>query len=202
MAKQAEGFIVGTYDDITFYKMGEGYYARMKTSLTGRKFWKHKAFEGSRRSCNRFGRGNQLASMVYREIPGGQREYALFCRMKLVAIAMIKAGKDEEEIIVGLREMKPRTEKVYYACKPKVVLSRQVRIGSLFRSTPIGATCFGTRNKQRGCIHYPVKRQMRRRWREDVARSDVLESGEYYMGALLRKTKPGVPTETPGGHAN
>ena len=153
MAKQAEGFIVGTYDDITFYKMGEGYYARMKTSLTGKKFWKHKAFEGSRRSCNRFGRGNKLASMVYKEIPEEQRKYALFCSMKTAAIAMIKMGKCEEEVIDGLREMKPRAGRVYVGSKPKFVLSPQLRKGSLFRSIPFRSTCFGTPNKQTDCIH-------------------------------------------------
>ena len=102
-----EGFIVGTIDDITFYKMGGLYYARMKTSLTGKKFWRHRSFAGSRRSCKRFGRGNHLASVVYNEIVEEKREYALYCRMKRVAIAMIKAGNSEEEVMDGLRKMKP-----------------------------------------------------------------------------------------------
>ena len=102
-----EGFIEGTIDDITFYKMGGAYYARMKSSLTGKKFWKHKSFEGSRRSCSRFGRGNALASVVYNEIEEEKREYALFCRMKSVAIRMIKEGFSEEEVVEELRKMKP-----------------------------------------------------------------------------------------------
>ena len=107
MAKQAEGFLVGTYDDITFYKMEGKYFARMKSSLSGMKFWKHPAFAGSRRSCTRFGRGNQLASMVYNEIPEANRVYALFCTMKRIAIAMLKAGKEEEQVIWELRVLKP-----------------------------------------------------------------------------------------------
>lgn len=102
-----EGFLVGTYDDITFYKMEGNYYARMKSSLTGKKFRTHKAFEGSRRSCNRFGRGNKLASMVYKEIPEENRKYDVFCSMKSAAIAMIKAGKEESDVIDGLRALKP-----------------------------------------------------------------------------------------------
>lgn len=102
-----EGFLVGTYDDITFYKMEGAYYARMKSSLTGKKFRTHSAFAGSRRSCNRFGRGNKLASMVYKEIPEEERKYEVFCRMKSAAIAMLKAGKEESDVIEGLRALKP-----------------------------------------------------------------------------------------------
>lgn len=102
-----EGFLVGTYDDITFYKMEGNYYARMKSSLTGKKFRTHSAFAGSRRSCNRFGRGNKLASMVYKEIPEEERKYEVFCRMKSAAIAMLKAGKEESDVIEGLRALKP-----------------------------------------------------------------------------------------------
>ena len=102
-----EGFLVGTYDDITFYKMEGAYYARMKSSLTGKKFRTHSAFAGSRRSCNRFGRGNKLASMVYKEIPEEERKYEVFCRMKSAAIAMLKAGKEENDVIEGLRALKP-----------------------------------------------------------------------------------------------
>ena len=138
MAKQAEGFLVGTYDDITFYKMEGQYYARMKSSLTGKKFWSHSAFAGSRRSCNRFGRGNKIASLVYKEIPEAYRKYEMFCRMKSAAIAMLKAGKEEEEVIETLRVMKPLIE----SKKP----NKQYRIrtsamfnGWLFRPIPFSA---------------------------------------------------------------
>ena len=127
MAKQVEGFLVGTYDDITFYKMEGNYYARMKSSLTGKKFWKHKAFEGSRRSCNRFGKGNQLASKVYKEIPEAKRVYALFCTMKRIAIAMLKAGKEEEQVIRELRDLKPAVIAEPVAAKKVMCLTENVR---------------------------------------------------------------------------
>ena len=133
MAKQAEGFLVGTYDDITFYKMEGQYYARRKSSLTGKKFWKHKAFEGSRRSCGRFGRGNQLASIVYNEIDESVRVYALYCRMKREAIAMLKAGKTEAEVIESLRRLKPKTEAEGNVSKRKVSLIAASYNIALFR---------------------------------------------------------------------
>ena len=98
MARQiGEIKITGTIDDITFYKMDGEYYARMKSSLTGKKFWKHKAFEGSRRSCSRFAAGNKLASRVYRMIEEEKRVYKLYCFLKKRAIALLKEGKSLEE---------------------------------------------------------------------------------------------------------
>lgn len=130
-----EGFLVGTYDDITFYKMEGNYYARMKSSLTGKKFRTHSAFAGSRRSCNRFGRGNKLASMVYKEIPEEERKYEVFCRMKSAAIAMLKAGKEESDVIEGLRALKPVIKPKKPNKKYKIRLSVPNH-GCLYRSIP------------------------------------------------------------------
>ncbi len=150
MAKQMEGFIEGTIDDITFYKMGDEYYARMKSSLTRKRFFRDKAFEGSRRSFQRFGRGNQLASVVYNEIEKEKREYALFCRMRSVAIRMIKEGSNENEVMDGLREMKP-------IVRVKVIKVR--RVISQFRKE--------LNRRVRG------GRRMRNRERSDVRRERV-----------------------------
>ena len=128
-----EGFIKGTYDDITFYKMKGKYYARKKSSLTGNKFRRHKAFAGSRRSCGRFGRGNQLASMVYNEIAEKERQYDLYCRMKREAIAMLKAVKTEAEVIEWLRRLKPKTEAESNVSKRKVSLIAASYNKELFR---------------------------------------------------------------------
>jgi hypothetical protein len=104
MAKQAgDIFITGTIDDLCFYKMDAEYYVRMKSSLTGKKFWKNKAFEGSRKSCSRFGEGNKLASKVYRMIEEEKRVYTLFCFLKRRAILLLKVGKtinETEEMLI------------------------------------------------------------------------------------------------------
>lgn len=161
MAKQVEGFLVGTYDDITFYKMEGQYYARMKSSLTGKQFWKHKAFEGSRRSCNRFGRGNQLASLVYNEIPESRREYALYCKMKGVAIRMIKERKDEHEVMEALRRMKPVVR--------RKIVRRKNKISQLANST-IRQWGEGGNLKMRGFddLKISINRRGRRGRREGV----------------------------------
>jgi len=99
MAKQAgDLFIEGTLDDLTFYKMNGIYYVRMKTSLTAKRFWKDKAFEGSRRSCNRFAKGNRLASAVFRLVLKEKRTPSLFPFLRTRAIALLKEGKPAEEV--------------------------------------------------------------------------------------------------------
>jgi hypothetical protein len=98
MAKQAGTiFIEGTIDDLTFYKMEGRYYVRMKSSLTGKKFWRSKAFERSRESCKRFAKGNGLASKVYRMIDKEKRVYSLYCFLKRRAILLLKEGKSLRE---------------------------------------------------------------------------------------------------------
>jgi hypothetical protein len=105
MAKQAgEIFIRGTIDDLCFYKMDGVYYVRLKSSLTGKKFWKNKAFEGSRKSCKRFAEGNKLASKVYRMIEEEKRFYKIYCFLKRRAILLLKEGlqlQEAEEILIG-----------------------------------------------------------------------------------------------------
>jgi hypothetical protein len=98
MAKQAgDFFIEGTIDDLTYYKMEGKYYVRMKSSLTGKKFWKRKAFERSRQSCKRFSEGNKLASKLYRMIREEKRVCKLFCFLKKRAIQLLKDGKTSSE---------------------------------------------------------------------------------------------------------
>jgi hypothetical protein len=74
----------------------------MKSSLNSKKFWKHKAFEGSRRSCERFAEGNRLASKLYRMVDEEKRVYSLFCFLKKRAILLLKEGKslpETEEVL-------------------------------------------------------------------------------------------------------
>ncbi len=94
----------GTIQGATYYKVGEEFHVRSKSSLTAKKFWKHRAFEGSRRSCKRFAQGNKLASKVYRSLPKEQKVYSLFCQLKTAAIHYIKMGLDVDETIIRLQQ--------------------------------------------------------------------------------------------------
>ena len=79
--------------------MNGQFYVRKKSRLTGKRFRNDDAFEGSRRSAERFKRGNELASQVYNSLPEEERFYKLFCRLKREAILWLKQGKTEEEVV-------------------------------------------------------------------------------------------------------
>ena len=96
--------MTGTIDisDLTLYRMNGQFYARTKSTLTGKRFRKDKVFEGSRRSSERFKRGNELASQVYQSMAEEQRFYKLFCRLKREAVLFLKCGRTEEEVVKEL----------------------------------------------------------------------------------------------------
>ena len=96
--------MTGTFDisDITLYRMDGEFYARSKSTLTGKRVKKDKVFEGTRRSSERFKRGNELASQVYGAMPEEKRFYKLYCRLKREAILYLKCGKTEEEVVKEL----------------------------------------------------------------------------------------------------
>lgn len=100
MAKQ-DGIIkiTGTIDDITFYKMGDEYYARMKSSLTGKRFWKDKAFEGSRRSAGAMGAASKLASVLYKTLPKELKGRSVFQKLTGKIKIKMQNGLDADTII-------------------------------------------------------------------------------------------------------
>ena len=105
MAKQIGDIILaGTIDDITFYKMEGKGYARKKTSLTGKRVKRDPRFKRTMQSANRFGRGNQLASKVYRSLPRPKQVYALFKELKRIAILALKEGNSEAEVAEQLQQ--------------------------------------------------------------------------------------------------
>ena len=109
MAKQVgDIIIVGTIDDITFYKMEGKGYARLKTSLTGKRVQRDPKFKRTMESARRLARGSRLASKVYRSLPRVKQVYALFKELKSIAISAFKEGASEAEVMLLLeRKMKP-----------------------------------------------------------------------------------------------
>lgn len=100
MAKQVGIIkITGTIDDITFYKMGEEYYARMKSSLTGKRFWKDRAFEGSRKSALALGSASKLASLLYKTLPKEKKGRPVFQKLTGRIKLMLLDSQETEAII-------------------------------------------------------------------------------------------------------
>jgi hypothetical protein len=103
MAKQVgEIKIVGTFADITFYKMEGEYYARKKSGLRGERVKRAAAFKRTMQSAHRLGRGSQLASRVYRGLPRAEQVYAVYKELKRLAVLALKEGVSEAAVLLLL----------------------------------------------------------------------------------------------------
>jgi hypothetical protein len=112
MAKQiGEIKIVGTFADITFYKMDGEYYARKKSRLSGERVKRAKEFTRTMASAHRLGRGNQLASRVYRSLPKAEQVYALFKDLKRLAVLALKEGVNEAAVLLLLEQRVGKEQK-------------------------------------------------------------------------------------------
>src|SRR6478672_12676577 len=105
MAKQishvrATGTVCG---DINFYKdVDWGFLVRMLPGVESKRFWKDPAFEGSRRSSERFAAGNIMSSIIYRFVPLKRRYSSLFTQVRRIAIAFLKQGSEKSEVFSTL----------------------------------------------------------------------------------------------------
>jgi hypothetical protein len=105
MAKQishikATGTVCG---DINFYKdVDWGFLVRMLPGVDSKRFCKDPAFEGSRRSAERFALGNIMSSIIYRFIPVKRRYPRLFTQLRRIAIAFLKQGSEKGEVFSAL----------------------------------------------------------------------------------------------------
>lgn len=94
--------ITGTIDGITFYRMDGLYYARMKSSLTAKKVKTHPDFALTRMYAKWLGEASKLASEAYRTLPGEERKYELFCKLKKLAHRRVKEGAEREVVLEEL----------------------------------------------------------------------------------------------------
>jgi hypothetical protein len=123
MAKQIGAIkIVGTIADITFYRLEGQYYARLKSSLTGKRVKKDPRFKRTMESAYRLGRGSQLASKVYRSLPKAEQVYALYKELKSIAVKALKEGHSEMKVVELLQE---RVQAIVPLPYPEVIQRRK-----------------------------------------------------------------------------
>jgi hypothetical protein len=105
MAKQV-GYIkaTGTVDDnVNFYYDPEwGYLVRLLPGVDSKRYWSDPAFEGSRRSAERFGVGNIMSSILYRFVPVKRRYRHLFKQVRTIAIICLKQGMAKGDVFTAL----------------------------------------------------------------------------------------------------
>ena len=101
MAKQVGPIkITGCYDNICFYKMDGEYYARLKSSLTGKRVKKDPRFRRTMEYAGWLGQASKIASAVYRSLPPEKKEKGLYRMMTGQAMQWLKEGKPKEDILL------------------------------------------------------------------------------------------------------
>jgi hypothetical protein len=105
MAKQV-GHVkaVGTVDDNVnfYYSELDGYLARLLPGVDTKRFWNDPAFEGSRRSAERFKQGNIMSSIIYRFVPVKRRYRHLFKQVRKLSLICLKQGMEKKEVLTAL----------------------------------------------------------------------------------------------------
>src|SRR5689334_5995877 len=113
MAKQTGPIgIEGTIGNITFYRIGNQYYARQKSSLSGRRVKTSDRFENTRRSAGRLKQGAVLASQVYRQVRK-RKDRSLYQRITGDAILLFKEEIEwsrAETILMKKYQQQPKKE--------------------------------------------------------------------------------------------
>ena len=90
----------GTIGPVTYYKLfGEHYYLRARSTLTGRRFHKDPAFEGSRQRCKDFGGAASLASEINKHLPKQNRGKGFMGKLIGQVHQALLTGKTKEEIL-------------------------------------------------------------------------------------------------------
>jgi hypothetical protein len=94
MGRQREGSrLEGRIGSLVFYQWRGGYYVRSASTLTGKRFRKDKAFEGSRRCAGLFAKASRLASEVARKTKS-----LTYRQLQTLALKTFYSGAAEERV--------------------------------------------------------------------------------------------------------
>jgi len=103
MAKQTGPVkITGTIGNICFYEMDGEYYARLKSSLTGKRVKKDPRFRRTMEFASFLGLASKIASEIYSTLP---RQRGLYRKIVGMAMQLLKLGVEREETMFQLKEI-------------------------------------------------------------------------------------------------
>jgi hypothetical protein len=98
MAKQCgPAYLQCTWDDLTFYKMGNQYFVRKKSSLTREQVLKDPAFVNTRFFANRLAVASKIASSIYRSLPVHWRKFWMYRSFTGIATTMMSKGSSPQQ---------------------------------------------------------------------------------------------------------
>lgn len=103
MAKQTGPVkLEGTIGNICFYKMGEAYYARLKSSLTGKRVKKDPRFRRTMEFASCLAVAAKIAAEIYSTLP---KQRGLYRKIVGMAMQLLKLGMEREEAVLQLKEI-------------------------------------------------------------------------------------------------
>lgn len=100
MAKQVgpfkiEGQRIGK---LVFYKMGDEYYVRTKSSLNRKRVRKDPAFQRTMINAGLLGRASKIGSKIYKSLPANWRKFWMYRSFTGEALLLLRDGMMEDEI--------------------------------------------------------------------------------------------------------
>jgi hypothetical protein len=127
MGRQREGSrLEGRIGALVFYQWRGGFYVRSASTLTGKRFHKDKAFEGSRRCANLFAQASRVASEVARKT-----KVVTYRQLQTLALKAFYSGASEEAtrehlLIEAELKQKPISRSTF-AAKPVLLVKQPSR---------------------------------------------------------------------------
>ena len=104
MAKQTENFITGTIGDLTYYLMDGIYYARLKSSLSGKRVRTDPKFKRTMENAGRLARASRLAAHVYMQTLPAERKFVIYRLLTGMAIRALRDEMPEADITALLQD--------------------------------------------------------------------------------------------------
>ncbi|PSL50178.1 hypothetical protein CLV51_1011522 [Chitinophaga niastensis] len=82
---------VGTIGICCFYKLGDKYYLRRKSTLSGKRVKKDPVFRNTMKYAGILATASRMAAAVYRALPKEQKKHVLYRKLTGIAMKMLKA---------------------------------------------------------------------------------------------------------------
>lgn len=97
-------YFTGTVDGICYYRLNGAYYARRKSTLSGKRVKRDPKFARTRQHAELLGRASRIAAEVYRLLPKDQKRLVLYMTMTGKAMALLKSGMPDVEVREQLQQ--------------------------------------------------------------------------------------------------
>jgi hypothetical protein len=162
--------VVGTIDDLIFYKMDGKYYIRMKPCIDPKQVKFGKRYRNTMRSARRLACGSKIAALIYKALPEGEREFSMYRVMVGEAVRLLKVGKTDEEVLGVLKERYLAKFEVKEVCVRRlreqgyrgkllhggIKIDNKMVLGVGWQISPLNRSGTGTHSSKPACIPAPV----------------------------------------------